>query len=72
MPAGKANWYDGNMAESRSTDATNVTQRLLVQANAGDDALREQLFRHCCERLERLARKMLAVFPAVRRWEQTN
>ena len=60
------------MAASRSTDAPNVTQRLLVKANAGDDALREQLFRHCCERLERLARRMLADFPAVRRWEQTD
>jgi len=69
---GQSQWYDGNMAESRSTDATNVTQRLLVKANAGDDASREQLFRHCCERLERLARKMLADFPVVRRWEQTD
>ena len=60
------------MAEKSSTDTTDVTQRLLVQANAGDEASREQLFQHCCERLERLARKMLVDFPTVRRWEQTD
>ena len=60
------------MAESRATDATNLTERLLLKANAGDVESREQLFQHCCERLERLARKMLADFPAVRRFEQTG
>ena len=60
------------MAESRATDATNLTERLLLKANAGDVESREHLFQHCCERLERLARKMLADFPAVRRFEQTG
>ncbi len=60
------------MAESHSADATSVTQRLLAKANAGDDASREQLLEHCCDRLERLARKMLSSFPTVRRWEQTD
>lgn len=60
------------MSESHSASATNVTQRLLAQANAGDDESRDRLLEHCCDRLERLARKMLSSFPTVRRWEQTD
>lgn len=61
-----------SMSESPPRNTEGVTQRLLAHANAGDDASREQLFRHCCDRLERLARKMLSDFPSVRRWEQTD
>jgi RNA polymerase sigma factor (sigma-70 family) len=60
------------MSQLPQPDSESVTQRLLAQANAGDEASREQLFRHCCDRLERLARKMLSDFPSVRRWEQTD
>jgi RNA polymerase sigma-70 factor (ECF subfamily) len=39
---------------------------------AGDPAAADELFRRLGERLERLARKMLRGFPAVRRWEGTG
>jgi RNA polymerase sigma-70 factor (ECF subfamily) len=47
-------------------------QRCLDRLRAGDSAARDELFNHACERLERLTRKMLRDYPAVRRWEQTG
>jgi RNA polymerase sigma-70 factor (ECF subfamily) len=44
---------------------------LVDRMRAGDQAAADELFRHLSDRLERLARKMLRGFPAVRRWEQT-
>jgi RNA polymerase sigma-70 factor (ECF subfamily) len=44
---------------------------LVDRMRAGDPAAADELFRHLGDRLERLARKMLRGFPAVRRWEQT-
>jgi RNA polymerase sigma-70 factor (ECF subfamily) len=44
---------------------------LVDRMRAGDQAAADELFRHLGERLERLARRMLRGFPAVRRWEQT-
>jgi RNA polymerase sigma-70 factor (ECF subfamily) len=44
---------------------------LLDRMRAGDRAAGDELFQHLGERLERLARKMLQGFPAVRRWEGT-
>jgi RNA polymerase sigma factor (sigma-70 family) len=46
-------------------------QGLIDQANAGDAAWGE-LLAHACERLRRLARKMLKGFPDLRRWEATD
>jgi RNA polymerase sigma-70 factor (ECF subfamily) len=45
---------------------------LLDRMRAGDRAAADELFRHLGKRLERLARKMLRGFPAVRRWEGTG
>jgi RNA polymerase sigma-70 factor (ECF subfamily) len=45
---------------------------LLDRMRAGDRAAADELFRHLGDRLERLARKMLRGFPAVRRWEGTG
>ncbi len=70
--ARRANEYDCSMSDSGDNNAAHLTERLLAKANAGDKASREQLFRHSCDRLERLARKMLNDFPNVRRWEQTT
>ena len=42
---------------------------LLDRMRAGDRAAENELFRYVGGRLERLARKMLRGFPAVRRWE---
>jgi RNA polymerase sigma-70 factor (ECF subfamily) len=45
---------------------------VLERIRAGDRAATDELFRHLGGRLERLARKMLRSFPAVRRWEGTG
>jgi RNA polymerase sigma-70 factor (ECF subfamily) len=47
-------------------------QRCLERMRAGDPAAREELFRITCDRLERLARRMLRQFPQVRRWAETG
>jgi RNA polymerase sigma-70 factor (ECF subfamily) len=44
----------------------------LDRIRAGDRAAADELFHHLDGRLERLARKMLRGFPAVRRWEGTG
>src|SRR5436305_216630 len=45
---------------------------LLARMRAGDEAARNELFRHATGRLERLTRKMLHQFPGVRRWAETD
>ena len=47
-------------------------QGLIDLANGGDAAAWGELLAHSCERLRRLARKMLKGFPHLRRWEQTD
>jgi RNA polymerase sigma factor (sigma-70 family) len=44
----------------------------LDRMRAGDGAARDELVRGFCERLERLARKMLRRFPGVQRWADTG
>ena len=56
---------------SRS-DRTTVIQGLIDRLAAGDEAARAALLDCACERLTRLARKMLRGYPGVRRWEQTD
>jgi RNA polymerase sigma-70 factor (ECF subfamily) len=55
------------------TDTLRTSQLLLLldRMRAGVPGADDELFRHMGGRLERLARKMLRGFPAVRRWEQT-
>ncbi|MBM80895.1 MAG: RNA polymerase subunit sigma-24 [Planctomycetaceae bacterium] len=60
------------MVDRSQHSTANVTQHLLAKANNGAEASREQLLQHCCDRLERLSRKMLRSFPSVQRWEQTD
>jgi RNA polymerase sigma factor (sigma-70 family) len=50
---------------------TSQLVHLLDRIQVGDPGAEDELFQHVVERLERLARKMLRGFPAVRRWEQT-
>lgn len=47
-------------------------EALLAQTLAGDRLAKEELFSTLAGRLERLARKMLAGFPGVARWEETD
>src|SRR5437868_10813669 len=44
----------------------------MARIEAGDAAALDQLLRHACARLERLARHMLHTHPAVQRWAQTD
>jgi RNA polymerase sigma-70 factor (ECF subfamily) len=53
-------------------DSGTQLQLLLARVRAGDEAARNDLFRHATDRLERLTRKMLHQFPGVRRWAGTD
>ena len=54
------------------TDHSTVIQACLDQLRQGDDSARAALLECACERLTRLARRMLRGFPRVQRWEQTD
>ena len=47
-------------------------QACLDRLRGGDEAARAELLGCACERLRKLARKMLKGYPKVRRWEQTD
>jgi RNA polymerase sigma-70 factor (ECF subfamily) len=47
-------------------------ERWIARLAQGDETAREELLGGACERLRRLARKMLRDFPDVQRWEQTD
>jgi RNA polymerase sigma factor (sigma-70 family) len=47
-------------------------QACLDRLRGGDAAARDELLRHSQQRLRKLAAKMLARMPAVRRWEDTD
>jgi RNA polymerase sigma-70 factor (ECF subfamily) len=53
-------------------DTTAKLQHWLDLMRAGDDRARTELCSHACERLRKLARRMLRGYPLVRRWEQTD
>jgi RNA polymerase sigma-70 factor (ECF subfamily) len=53
-------------------EQTVVLQRLLDRIKVGDEAARDLLFEHACERLRRLVRLQLRRFPRVKRWDQTD
>jgi RNA polymerase sigma-70 factor (ECF subfamily) len=55
-----------------SEPATPDWQHCLDRLRTGDRAAVNELLRHTSGRLQRLARKMLHGFPALRRWEQTD
>jgi RNA polymerase sigma-70 factor (ECF subfamily) len=54
-----------------SDQAANL-QAWIDRLQSGDQAARDELLAHACERLRRLTRKMLRGFDGVRRWEQTD
>jgi RNA polymerase sigma-70 factor (ECF subfamily) len=58
---------------SMSHDDHSTQIRLCIERlQAGDEAARDELLYHSCDRLRRLSRKMLRGFPGVHRWEQTD
>jgi RNA polymerase sigma-70 factor (ECF subfamily) len=58
------------MAEA--THSTTQIQIRLDRLRAGDETARDELLTIACERLSRLAHKMLQHYPGVSRWEQTD
>jgi RNA polymerase sigma factor (sigma-70 family) len=58
------------MAES--SWKTHELQGWLQRMQAGDRGGLDELLRHACDRLQRLARRMLGDHPAVKRWAQTD
>ncbi len=54
------------------TGSDTALQGIIDLASAGDAAAWAELLAHACERLRRLARKMLKGFPDLRRWEATD
>jgi RNA polymerase sigma-70 factor (ECF subfamily) len=52
--------------------STTQIQLRLDRLRAGDDSARDELLDIACERLRRLARKMLRGYGRVRRWEETD
>lgn len=51
---------------------TTLLRRWVERIRAGDLSARDELLRATHDRLERLARKMLRGYPAVKRWEETG
>jgi RNA polymerase sigma factor (sigma-70 family) len=55
-----------------ATYSSTQIQLRLDRLRAGDATARDELLTIACDRLSRLARKMLRSYPGVRRWEQTD
>ena len=53
-------------------ESSDQTAGWLDLVRVGDQAARQRLIEHSCERLRGLARKMLRQYPKVRRWEETD
>jgi RNA polymerase sigma-70 factor (ECF subfamily) len=53
-------------------DRSTVIQAFVDRLRRGDDSARAALLDCACDRLTKLARRMLRGYPAVRRWEQTD
>lgn len=60
------------MSENSHTEHTADLTRWLDELRAGDESARQKLLQSAQARLTKLARKMLADFPGVRRWEETD
>jgi len=55
-----------------SENTTSILQAHLARLAAGDDKARDALVNHACANMARLAERMLAQFPGVRRWEDAD
>ena len=69
--AGIVRLADCSHGRCNRTRSTQIQLRL-DRLRAGDESARDELLNIACERLGRLARKMLRGYPGVRRWEQTD
>ncbi len=57
---------------SDAPQSSTEIQLRLDRLRAGDETARGELLKIACDRLSRLARKMLRSYPGVSRWEQTD
>lgn len=57
---------------STPAGGSTVLQQCLDRLKGGDPTAREELIRRACDRLDRLARKMLHANPRLQRWEGTD
>ena len=66
----------GRNADGRGNGHTAILGQWLEQLRQGDPAasedVRDEVIKHTCERLEVLTRRMLRIYPRLRRWEQTG
>jgi RNA polymerase sigma-70 factor (ECF subfamily) len=69
-PPGRAAGEDPPMADG--PPETSEIQGYLQRLRAGDAAARDELLGRICDRLRRLARKMLKGFPGVKRYAETD
>ena len=53
-------------------DHTTQLRNLIDLATKGDDSAWEETLRHCCERLRKLASRMMRTNKRVRRWAETD
>ncbi|HET6574115.1 MAG TPA: sigma-70 family RNA polymerase sigma factor [Fimbriiglobus sp.] len=51
---------------------TSELNDLLGRLRRGDPEARSRVVEHACERVRKLARKMLRAYPSVRRWSETD
>lgn len=59
-------------AAPKATGSDTQLQGLLDQSLAGNQAAKEALLHHACDRLLKLTRKMFRGHPGLRRWTQTD
>lgn len=57
---------------SQANADTGQLQNCIERLRQGHAGAGDELIRHACARLQRLARKMLRGFPSVKRWEDTD
>src|SRR4051812_9531965 len=74
LPGDPGSAFLPNVGPSMSDAPVDTVQlhNWLDRMRGGDNAARDDLLRHVCGRLERLARKMLRRFPRVQHWVQTD
>ena len=62
----------GSLCMSDNSAHTTIIQECLTRLRAGDRSARDAVIAYSCDRLHRLAHRMLKGYPRVRRWEETS
>lgn len=72
MAKEKTSWPLERDGVVMSAIGTDTQLQSLIDLAADDDAARQALLHHACDRLLRLTRRMFHDYPNLRRWEQTD